>query len=304
MKKTVRSANPLRQISLTTNAAAEDAVAALLEREFGQTPSIYADMATGLSTVSVYWALPDAEVAETKAILREGLVDTEDNGVEVAPGRIAIRRVKARDWSESWKRHFKPIEIGPALLVKPTWSKRAAKAGQQVVLLDPGLSFGTGQHATTHFCLTQVAALRRKDSAQSFMDMGTGTGILAIAAAKLGYAPVRAFDYDPDCVRIADENATLNGVKDAVKPILADVTKLPRASKEKFDVVCANLICDLLIAERDRILARLKPDGALVLAGILATQFADVETSFRVAGLKLIKAKTDKEWRSGLFRRA
>ena len=190
IKKNVRPANPLRQISITTNAAAEDAVGALLEREFGQTPSVYADMATGLSTVSVYWALPDAEVTETKAILREGLADTEDNGIETAPGRIAIRQVKPRDWRESWKRHFRPIEVGRTLLVKPTWSKRLPKAGQQVVLLDPGLSFGTGQHATTNFCLTQVAALRSVGAAQSFMDMGTGTGILAIAAAKLGYAAV------------------------------------------------------------------------------------------------------------------
>ena len=292
----------LRQVSITTHPGAEEAVTALVSRVSGQTPSVYADMATGLSTVSVYWALPDAEVAETKSILREGLADTEDNGVEVAPGRIAIRQVKPRDWSESWKRHFRPIEIGRTLLVKPTWSKRLPKAGQQVVLLDPGLSFGTGQHATTNFCLTQVATLRRKGATQSFMDMGTGTGILAIAAAKLGYAPVRAFDYDPDCVRIAEENAALNGVTDLVKPVLADVTKLPRTTKDQFDVVCANLICDLLIAEHDRILARLKPDGALVLAGILTTQFADVETAFGAAGLKLIKAKTDKEWRSGFFR--
>ncbi len=296
-------ANPLRQISITTNALAEDAIAALLEREFGQTPSTYTDAATGAVTVSVYWALPDAEVSETKVILREGLAETEDNGTPAQPGRITIRKVQPKDWSESWKRHFRPIEIGRALLVKPTWSKRAPKSGQRVVLLDPGLSFGTGQHATTNFCLTQVAAQRRAGAVQSFMDMGTGSGILAIAAAKLGYVPVRAFDFDPDCVRITGENAVLNEVAEAVKPELADVTKLPRKAKEQFDVVCANLICDLLIAERDRILARLKPAGALVLAGILATQFPDVVAAFGTAGWKLVKAKTDKEWRSGLFRR-
>ena len=296
-------ANPLRQISVTTNALAEEVVSALLQREFGQLPSTYIDAATGAITVSVYWALPDAEVAETKAILREGLAETEENGTPVQPGRITIRKVAPKDWSESWKRHFRPIEIGRSLLVKPTWSKRAAKSGQQVVLLDPGLSFGTGQHATTNFCLTQVAAQRRAGAGQSFMDMGTGSGILAIAATKLGYAPVRAFDFDPDCVRIAGENADLNGVANAVKPELADVTKLPRKAKEQFDVVCANLICDLLIAERDRILARVKPGGSLVLAGILATQFSHVVAAFGAAGWKLVKAKTDKEWRSGLFRR-
>lgn len=293
---------PLRQISITTNPSAEDAVAALLEREFGQTPSIYTNADTQLTTVSVYWDLPDTEVAETRTALREGLADTEEHGLDVAPGRISLRRVKARDWSESWKRHFKPIEIGRALLVKPTWSNRAPKAGQQLVLLDPGLSFGTGQHATTHFCLTQVAKLRT-GAPQTFMDMGTGSGILALAAAKLGYAPVKAFDFDPDAVRIAAENAELNGVSDAIQLTQADLTKMPRGSKEKFDVVCANLIYDLLIAERDRILARLAPQGSLVLAGILATQFKAVEKAFAGAGMKLVTAKTDKEWRSGLFRR-
>lgn len=293
---------PLRQISITTNPSAEVAVAALLEREFGQTPSIYTHADTQLTTVSVYWNLPDTEVAETRAALREGLADTEEHGLDVAPGRISLRRVKARDWSESWKRHFKPIEIDHALLVKPTWSNRAPKAGQQLVLLDPGLSFGTGQHATTHFCLTQVAKLRT-GGPQTFMDMGTGSGILALAAAKLGYAQVKAFDFDPDAVRIAAENAELNGVSDAIQLTQADLTKMPRVSKEKFDVICANLIYDLLIAERDRILARLAPHGSLVLAGILATQFKAVEKAFAGAGMKLVTAKTDKEWRSGLFRR-
>jgi ribosomal protein L11 methyltransferase len=301
-----KTAADLRQVSITTHPGAEDAVTALVGRVSGQTPSVYADMATGLSTVSVYLPLPDAKVAATRAALRAGLAGLEDAGIDAAPGRIAIRRVKPLDWSESWKRHFRPIEIGAALLVRPTWSRRKPKAGQQVVLLDPGLSFGTGQHATTHFCLTQVAALRGRDTgpAPSLIDMGTGSGILAIAAAKLGYAPVRAFDFDADCVRITQENAELNGVAAQLKPVLADVTRLPRTSKEQYDVVCANLMSDLLLAERDRILARLKPGGSLVLAGILSTQFTAVEKAFRAAGLKLVIAKTDKEWRSGRFRRA
>ena len=135
------------------------------------------------------------------------------------------------------------------------------------------------------------------------LDAGTGSGILAIAAAKLGYAPVHSFDYDPDCVRIAGENAALNGVAEQVHPRLADVTRLPRRSAEKFDVICANLICDLLISERDRLLARLAPKGQIVLAGILDSQFAEVQSSYEAAGLKLVAARTRKEWRSGRFRR-
>ena len=291
----------LRQIAVTVQPEADEEVATLLEREFGQTPASYHDLATGLTTVSVYWGLPAAEVAETRAVLRDGLREIAEGGLNVAPGRISIRKVPPQDWSESWKRHFRPMDLGPRLLVKPTWSRRLPRPGQSVVLLDPGLSFGTGQHATTRFCLEQVVALRKNGQSQSLLDAGMGSGILAIAAAKLGYAPIKAFDFDAEAVRIARENCVLNDVAAKVEVSEADLTRLPRRSREQFDVVCANLMYDLLIAERDRLLARLKPGGTLVLAGILETQFAQVETAFRAAGLRRLRARTDREWRSGSF---
>lgn len=291
----------LRQIAVTVQPEADEEVATLLEREFGQTPASYHDLATGLTTVSVYWGLPAAEVAETRAVLRDGLREIAEGGLNVAPGRISIRKVPPQDWSESWKRHFRPMDLGPRLLVKPTWSRRLPRPGQSVVLLDPGLSFGTGQHATTRFCLEQVVALRKSGQSQSLLDAGMGSGILAIAAAKLGYAPIKAFDFDAEAVRIARENCVLNDVAAKVEVSEADLTRLPRRSREQFDVVCANLMYDLLIAERDRLLARLKPGGTLVLAGILETQFAQVETAFRAAGLRRLRARTDREWRSGSF---
>lgn len=294
---------PLRQVTVSGWPEHEDVLSVILEREFAQQPGVYTDVATGLSSVSVFLPLADADKAPTRARLRAALWELASAGHVVEPGTITVRTVPPQDWSESWKRHFKPLEIGPSLLVKPTWSRRAPKRGQQVVLLDPGLSFGTGQHATTHFCLTQVAALRSGAAAPTLMDMGTGSGILAIAAAKLGYARVEAFDFDPDCVRITAENAALNGVSDAVKPELADVTKLPLRSREQYDVVCANLISDLLIAHRRRILARVRPGGAVVLAGILATQFKDVATAYAGEGWEVVKAKTEREWRSAMLRR-
>ncbi|MEN9674968.1 MAG: hypothetical protein RIS76_864 [Verrucomicrobiota bacterium] len=291
----------LRQISITVKPEAEEEVAALLHEEFGQSASSHTDLATGLCTVSVYWGLPAGEVTATRGLLREGLRDLAAGGLDVSPGRIGIRKVPARDWSESWKRHFRPIEIGRTLLVQPTWSRRKPKAGQQLVLLDPGLSFGTGQHATTRYCLEQVAALRRPGTEQSLLDAGCGSGILAIAAARLGYAEVSAFDYDAEAVRIAVANCELNRVSDGVTPTVADLTRLPRTSREKFDVICANLISDLLIAERSRLLVRLKPGGALVVAGILATQFREVERALTLSGLRRRGAKTEGEWRSGWF---
>jgi ribosomal protein L11 methyltransferase len=291
----------LRSISITTSLSAEDAVGVLLELERGQTPSSYTDALTRLSTVSVYGEIETQDVAGIKRRLREGLQALADDGIDIVPARIQVKKVPARDWSESWKRHFKPLDLGPRLLVKPTWSRRVPKKTQALVVLDPGLSFGTGQHATTRFCLEQLVALRDPQSAQSMLDVGTGSGILAIAAVKLGYQSVNAFDFDADCVRVANENTELNGIAAVLIVTHDDITQVPKKPKQRYSVVCANLICDLLIAERDRLLARVTPGGSLVLAGILETQFTLVRKTFEAAGWKLVAATTDKEWRSGTF---
>ena len=257
----------LRSISITTSLSAEDAVGVLLELEQGQTPSSYADALTRLSTVSIYGEIETRNVAGIKRRLREGLEALAADGIDVGPARIQVKKVPARDWSESWKRHFKPLDLGPRLLVKPTWSRRVPKKSQALVVLDPGLSFGTGQHATTRFCLEQLVALRDPAaSSQSMLDVGTGSGILAIAAVKLGYQPVNAFDFDPDCVRVANENTELNGLATVLTVTHDDITQVPKKPKQRYSVVCANLIYDLLIAERDRLLARVAPGGSLVLA--------------------------------------
>ena len=291
----------LRSISITTSLSAEDAVGVLLELERGQTPSSYTDALTRLSTVSVYGEIETQDVAGIKRRLREGLQALAADGIDIAPARIQVKKVPARDWSESWKRHFKPLDLGPRLLVKPTWSRRVPKKTQALVVLDPGLSFGTGQHATTRFCLEQLVALRDPQSVQSMLDVGTGSGILAIAAVKLGYQPVNAFDFDADCVRVANENTELNEVAAVLSVTHDDITQVPKKPKQRYSVVCANLIYDLLIAERDRLLARVTPGGSLVLAGILETQFGMVRKAFEAAGWKLVAATTDKEWRSGTF---
>ena len=295
----------LRSISITTSLSAEDAVGVLLELERGQTPSSYADAVTRLSTVSVYGEIETRDVAGIKRRLREGLQALAADGIDIGTARIQVKKVPARDWSESWKRHFKPLDLGPRLLVKPTWSRRAPKKTQALVVLDPGLSFGTGQHATTRFCLEQLVALRDPENAsQSMLDVGTGSGILAIAAVKLGYRPVDAFDFDADCVRVANENTELNGVARELTVTHDDITQVPKKPKQRYSVVCANLIYDLLIAERDRLLARVAPGGSLVLAGILETQFTLVRKTFEQAGWTLVASTIDKEWRSGTFRQA
>jgi len=168
-------------------------------------------------------------------------------------------------------------------------------------VLDPGLSFGTGQHATTEFCLRQLVARRPADQPRSFLDMGTGSGILAIAAAKLGYHPVEAFDVDPDAVRIALDNAARNGVSARVRVWRQDLRKLGCQRAPRYHLICANLEVGLLLSEHRRILSRLDRKGALVLSGILDRQFPSVRNRYVRSGLTLAAEELRQEWRSGVF---
>jgi ribosomal protein L11 methyltransferase len=292
---------PLWKVSVTTTAEAEQAVAGLLEELFEQPASVYTGEKHRRPVVSVYIAWRNTFNGVRRAALLAGLRQLAAAGLDIGRGALALERLPRENWAESWKKHFHPIEAGPALLVKPSWSKRRPSKGQAVVVLDPGLSFGTGQHATTGFCLRQLVRCQDDGQAGSFLDIGTGSGILAIAAAKLGYAPVVAFDFDPESVRVAGANAQQNGVARRIKISQADLTRLPVRSREKYDLVCANLISTLLLAERRRIVNRLAANGVLVLAGILKREFAEVQGAYEAAGLRLVAARSEKEWRSGAF---
>jgi ribosomal protein L11 methyltransferase len=252
--------------------------------------------------VTLYKKGTPATLRASEAEIRKGLLELEQFGLDTGAGEIRVARVKAEDWAESWKKHFKKIEIGSRILIKPSWDKQRPKKGQALVILDPGLSFGTGQHATTSFCLRQIAAYKPEGRTRAMLDMGCGSGILAISAAKLGYAPVKAFDFDPISVRVAKKNSRINRVDKKIAITEKDLTKLPLKSAEKFGLVCANLISPLLIAERKKIIQRVAPGGLLVLAGILDSEFDQVRSAYEGEGLQLIKSKAEREWKSGAFK--
>jgi len=282
---------------------AEEAVVQLLERIVGQPAFVFVDAESQVTVASVYAKRAADWSAARRARLREELRGLRADGLEVGAGRISVRKIRREDWAESWKRHFKPLEIGSALLLKPSWSRRQPKKNQKLVVLDPGLSFGTGQHPTTRFCLEQLVAARKAGKPQSFLDVGTGSGILAIAAAKLGYGPVVGFDSDPQAVRIARLNAEQNGVLVNIRLLCQELDRMRIGGPRKYDVVCANLISDLLKRECRRIVSWLKPEGVLVLAGILESQFPQVRKVYGKQGLRLISFQVEKEWASGAFAR-
>lgn len=291
----------LWKISIGTTPDAEDAVSQLLENIFGQPASSYTHFETGATSVTVHLTekplLDRGKRAEIAAHFRT----IETAGLDIGAGKVTLAKVRPENWAESWKRHFKPLRISSGLLIRPSWSKNPRRAGQIEVVLDPGLSFGTGHHPTTAFCLKQIVSRRRRGEKQSFLDIGTGSGILAIAAARFGYGPVRAIDYDEEAVRTARANARQNRVSHRIEFLKGDVAKLSSRPQKKYDFVCANLISNLLMEQSERILAQLRPEGGLVIAGILKEEFAAVQKAYEDAGLGLIIGKTEKEWRSGCF---
>jgi ribosomal protein L11 methyltransferase len=297
MKKQI----PLWRITVVTSQDAEDAVGELLASRFRLAATAYFDLEKQVSRVSIFIEQGKFLPVDARREIVAGLKRIAGFGLNIGAGKIEIAKVKREDWAESWKRHFHPLEIGKTLLIKPSWSKKCPAKNQAVVILDPGLSFGTGQHPTTSFCLHEIARCHKTGMTRSFLDIGTGSGILAIAAAKLGYQPVHAFDFDPASVRVAKENVRQNRVTEKVKLSRGDVTKLPLKPARQFDLVCANLISNLLLAQRRRIVNRLKPGGNLVLAGILAVEFTEVERAFADLGLKQTASRVENEWCSGAF---
>lgn len=293
------SRSSLWQIEVTCPSSGEDAVSALLENLFKARTSIYSGAETTKSVITVFTEKKPSLTATRD--LNRRIAALAEYGMDLGAAKISIRKVRKEDWAESWKKYFHVLDIDSRLLIKPSWSRRRPKPDQAVVILDPGLSFGTGQHPTTAFCLKQIVRLRKKGLNQGFLDIGTGSGILAIAAAKLGYAPVRGFDNDPVAVRVACQNLRRNRVQNRVTIARRDLARMGAAGSSKYDLVCANLISDLLIREKERIMRLLKPGGTLVLAGILQREFRSVRDAYAASGFELKRSRIEREWQSGAF---
>ena len=249
--------------------------------------------------IHTIYCLEESGADEAEARIRAQLPLWDELGIETGDFQRSV--LSGVDWSEAWKKYFHPIEISERLLILPSWLEDPRKPGQKVLTIDPGMSFGTGQHATTLFCLKVIDRLGAEKPGLSLLDAGCGSGILAIAGALSGFAPVDAFDFDPDAVMIAKENLALNGVKNVV-PVTADAADY-RGRPEKYDLVCANILAHLLKSFRANIASWVKPGANLALAGILEEEFDSVVSAYAELGFELIEAETLKEWRSGLFRK-
>lgn len=247
---------------------------------------------------TIYAADPET-AAENLAQVTNAVKEWTPLGVRISA--IEPFELKKEDWAEVWKKYFDVIPVSETLVIKPSWLDVERKPGMAVVEIDPGMSFGTGQHATTYYCLKTIDRLAGKPGVKSMLDAGCGSGILTIAAALRGYDPVDAFDNDPDAVRIAAENLALNRIG-TVSPVVGDAA-VWQGRAEQYDLVCANILGHLLVAFRNNIVNWVCPGGYLTLAGILSTEFDGVAAAFIELGFEELDRETLREWTSGLFRK-
>lgn len=216
-------------------------------------------------------------------------------------GRPALATVTSEDWSSSWKVHFKPLRIGKHLLIVPTWEETAPLPGDLVLRIDPGMAFGTGGHETTRLCLELLENIMEQDgpaTAPSLLDLGTGSGILAMAASLLGAGRILALDIDPDAVEVARENLALNELSERVECGTAPLESL----EERFDIILANILAEELVRLAPHLTKRLLPGGALVLSGILAEKEQLVKQGFASQPLRYCRTVHAGEWVAMLYR--
>ncbi|MBF6600422.1 MAG: 50S ribosomal protein L11 methyltransferase [Dehalococcoidia bacterium] len=207
---------------------------------------------------------------------------------------VGARSVDEEDWAEAWKEHFHVERFGRVVVV-PSWRAYEATADDVVITLDPGMAFGTGQHETTRMCLEALAGQLRPG--ERVLDAGCGSGILAVAAAKLGAADVLAVDIDADCVRIAGENARANGVDARVTPRLVAAGDSDWPATGSFDLVVANIIAATIIELAPAFARALAPGGRLIASGIIAAREHDVSDALTSAGFPVLDVRAMAEWR-------
>lgn len=213
---------------------------------------------------------------------------------------VSAAEISDFGWAEKWKEHFTARRIAGRLVVKPSWEPYEAANGEIVLTIDPGQAFGTGTHETTQMCLQLTEALYDGAAApRRVIDIGTGTGILGIAAAKLGAECVVAVDTDPKAVEVAGENARINGVADRFQATAAPLARIEGG----FDLVQANLIAEILDDLKKEIVARARPGGSLILSGILAEKADWVAQEYAAEGARLEERREDGQWAALLLRR-
>lgn len=199
--------------------------------------------------------------------------------------------VNDADWADNWKKFFKVTPIGERLVIRPTWEEYDNTAGKTVLSIDPGAAFGTGTHATTRMCLELVEKYVGKGT--GFLDVGSGSGILSIAAALLGAEKVVGVDIDPVAVKVANENAEINSVLDKTEFLVGDLAEKVRG---KYEIVCANIVADIIMRLTQNVKDFMYDDSLFICSGIIDIRKDEVEKNLIESGFEIVETLTVENW--------
>ncbi len=244
------------------------------------------------SKVIAYYPSVGEEPDDKIKKIRQEIRDLESFGIRIGSGAIRVRTVKQEDWENSWKQYFKPIRVTDRIVIKPQWEEYSQGPDELMIQIDPGMAFGTGSHETTSMCLSALERYVRKGI--SVLDVGTGSGILSIAAALLGAERITGVDLDPVAVEVAKENVALNKVDRFVEILHGDlVERIDR----KYEIVVANIIAEaILILLESGVKNFVKDDGLLICSGIILEKEAAVIEKLQEIGFEIQAVDRRGEW--------
>ena len=240
-----------------------------------------------IASVSVY--LPaERSVPECISFLRERFAT-----VGLTDAKLETVGVNEEDWANSWKAYYKPIKIGSRLVIVPAWERYEAQEGELIVRMDPGMAFGTGTHETTRLVIQMLEKYTKPGC--RMLDVGTGSGILAICASRLGAGECRAYDIDPMAVRVANENIKDSGLTNVTCEV-SDLLKQVDRSGGAYDVICANIVADIIIRMMPDVGALMDENSVILASGIIVERSEDVISGFEQHGFKIVERIDENGW--------
>lgn len=267
----------------------------ILQREQGPLTWDFADInlfeyGDKAAVVKGYFSVED-NMKEIEEYIKEKIQDLKDIGIDIGEGKVEVKAVYEEDWANNWKKYYKTTNIGNKIVIRPIWEEYQAKEDEIIIDMDPGMAFGTGTHETTRMCIEALEKYVTNE--KTVFDIGTGSGILAITAAKLGAGEVIGVDLDPVAVDSARQNVELNKVHSNIKILEGNLMEVVDG---KADIVVANIIADVIIFLAEDVKKFIKDNGYFIASGIIRERSQDVVNKLTECGFKVEEVNTLGEW--------
>ena len=241
--------------------------------------------------IMAYFSEEETNLPEKIAAIKEKIRNLTEFGLSIGSGTVELSNVNQEDWESAWKQYFKPVHVTDRIVVKPEWEEYSPQEGEIVIEIDPGMAFGTGTHETTSMCINQIE--KNLKAGDRVIDIGSGSGILSMAAVLLGAEKATGVDLDPVAVRVALENVELNNLQDKIEILHGNLTDVIR---EKADIVVANIMADIILILLEDVREFIKDDGLFISSGIIQEKRAAVEARLLEKNFSIVEVETKGEW--------